>query len=99
MQEAAAADSWFAKPLENLQQGSPTAAAVTLEYLRRSRLLGLGQVLELDLVVAKQCLRHPDFPEGVRALLIDKDKAPRWSPASPQDVTTALVEEFFSPVD
>jgi enoyl-CoA hydratase/carnithine racemase len=98
LREAAAADSWFAKPLENLQQGSPTAAAVTLEYLRRCRLLGLGQVLELDLVVAKQCLRHPDFPEGVRALLIDKDKSPRWSPPDPEAVTSALVEEFFTPV-
>jgi len=99
LQEAAAVDDWFARPLENLQQGSPTAAAVTLEYLRRCRLLGLAQVLELDLVVAKQCLRHPDFPEGVRALLIDKDKSPRWSPADPEAVTAALVEEFFSAED
>lgn len=98
LQEAAAVDRWFVKPLENLQQGSPTAAAVTLEYLRRCRLLGLAQVLELDLVVARQCLRHPDFPEGVRALLIDKDKSPRWSPATAEAVTPALVEEFFSPV-
>ena len=97
LQEAAAVDDWFARPLENLQQGSPTAAAVTLDYLRRCRLLGLAQVLELDLVVARQCLRHPDFPEGVRALLIDKDKSPRWSPADPEAVTAALVEEFFSP--
>jgi len=98
LQEAAASDEWFAKPLANLQEGSPTAAAVTLEYLRRCRLLGLGQVLELDLVVARQCLRHPDFPEGVRALLIDKDKAPRWSPPTRQALSAALVEEFFSPL-
>ncbi len=98
LQEAAAADSWFEKPLANLAQGSPTAAAVTLEYLRRCRLLGLAQVLELDLVLARQCQRHPDFPEGVRALLIDKDKAPRWSPATSAEVTPTLVEEFFSPL-
>ena len=42
LQEAAAVDDWFAKPLANLREGSPTAAAVTLEYLRRCRLLGLG---------------------------------------------------------
>jgi enoyl-CoA hydratase/carnithine racemase len=99
LQEAGAADEWFAKPLANLIGGSPTAAAVTLEYLRRSRLLGLAQVLELDLVVARQCLRHPDFPEGVRALLIDKDKSPRWSPETPAGVSEALVEEFFAPVE
>jgi enoyl-CoA hydratase/carnithine racemase len=98
LQEAAADDAWFAAPLANLTEGSPTAAAVTLEYLRRCRLLGLAQVLELDLVVAKQCQRHPDFPEGVRALLLDKDKSPRWSPATPAEVTPALVEEFFAPL-
>ena len=98
LREAASADSWFDKPLANLVQGSPTAAAVTLEYLRRCRLLGLAQVLELDLVLAMQCQRHPDFPEGVRALLIDKDKAPRWSPQTAAEVTPALVEAFFSPV-
>jgi enoyl-CoA hydratase/carnithine racemase len=99
LQEAAADDPWFAAPLANLAEGSPTAAAVTLEYLRRCRLLGLAQVLELDLVVAKQCQRHPDFPEGVRALLLDKDKSPRWSPATPAEVTPALVEEFFAQLD
>jgi enoyl-CoA hydratase/carnithine racemase len=97
LREAASSDSWFDKPLASLLQGSPTAAAVTLAYLRRCRLLGLEQVLELDLVLAMQCQRHPDFPEGVRALLIDKDKAPRWSPATAADVTPALVEEFFTP--
>jgi enoyl-CoA hydratase/carnithine racemase len=98
LREAAEADPWFAKPLANLAEGSPTAAAVTLEYLRRCRLLGLAQVLELDEVVAMQCLRHHDFPEGVRALLIDKDKSPRWSPATAGEVTPGLVAEFFEPV-
>lgn len=97
LREAAESDPWFRKPLENLLAGSPTAAAVTFEYLRRCRLLGLSQVLELDLVMAMQCLRHKDFPEGVRALLIDKDKAPHWSPATAAEVTPALVAEFFSP--
>ena len=98
LQEAAAADSWFEKPLASLTQGSPTAAAVTLEYLRRCRLLGLAQVLELDLVLALQCQRHHDFPEGVRALLLDKDKSPRWSPATAAEVSPALVAKFFSPL-
>lgn len=97
LEEAVARDTWFARPLDNLVKGSPTAAAVTLEYLRRCRLLGLRQVLDLDLILARQCQRHPDFPEGVRALLIDKDKAPRWSPASTAEVTPGLVAEFFSP--
>lgn len=93
--EAAAEDPWFERAHANLAQGSPTGAAVTLEYLRRCRLLGLKQVLELDLVVAMQCQRHPDFPEGVRALLIDKDRKPRWQPARAEDLDADYVAGFF----
>lgn len=98
LREAAKTDAWFERPLANLLEGSPTAAAVTLEYLRRCRLLGLEQVLELDRVVAMQCQRQHDFPEGVRALLIDKDKSPRWSPAAAADVSPELVAAFFEPM-
>jgi enoyl-CoA hydratase len=67
--------------------------------MRRCRLLGLEQVLALDLAVARQCQRHPDFPEGVRALLIDKTRDARWSPPAFADVDAALVDGFFAPLD
>lgn len=92
---AAAEDPWFRGPADSLANGSPTAAHVTWEYLRRCRRLSLAQVFALDLVLARQCQRHPDFPEGVRALLIDKDRRPAWSPARFEDVTPALVAEHF----
>ncbi|MGE0314757.1 MAG: enoyl-CoA hydratase/isomerase family protein [Lautropia sp.] len=95
LQEAAMSDPWFERAYRNLADGSPTGAAVSLEYLRRCRHLGLREVLDLDLVVAKQCQRHHDFPEGVRALLIDKDRKPRWQPANAGDVDQALVDGFF----
>lgn len=96
LEQAAAKEPWFAKPFENLAAGSPTAARVTFEYMRRCRPLGIAQVLALDLVVARQCQRHPDFPEGVRALLIDKTRDPAWSPTGFEAVTDALVAEFFA---
>lgn len=98
LRSAAALEPWFARPLENLANGSPTAARVTFEYMRRCRLLGLEQVLALDLVVARQCQRHHDFPEGVRALLIDKSRDPKWSPATFAGVDDARVEAFFAPL-
>jgi hypothetical protein len=58
--------------------------------------LGIADVLALDLVVAKQCQRHPDFPEGVRALLIDKSRDAQWSPGGFEGVSAGLVEGFFS---
>lgn len=98
LRAAAAREPWFARPLENLAAGSPTAARVTFEYMRRCRLLGLEQVLALDLVVARQCQRHPDFPEGVRALLIDKRRDAVWSPPEFEAVSGRLVAEFFEPL-
>ena len=92
---AAAQDPWFRAPADNLANGSPTAAHVSWEYLRRCRRLSLAQVLALDLVLARQCLRRDDFPEGVRALLIDKDRKPAWSPTRFEDVAPDLVAAHF----
>ena len=93
---AAEEDPYFRVPADNLANGSPTAAHVTFEYLRRTRHLSIAQVLELDLVLARRFQRLHDFPEGVRALLIDKDRAPKWSPPRFEDVTDELVESHFS---
>jgi enoyl-CoA hydratase/carnithine racemase len=92
---AANEDPWFEAPAKSLAQGSPTAAKVSFEYLRRCRRMSLAEVLALDLVLARQFQRHHDFPEGVRALLIDKDRKPRWSPASFDQVDGALVSAHF----
>lgn len=73
-------DPRFAAAEKNLRQGSPTAAILVFEYMKRTKQLSLREVLDLDLRLAKAFSRGKDFPEGVRALLIDKDKNPQWSP-------------------
>lgn len=92
---AAADDPWFAAPARSLAEGSPTAAWVTDAYLQRARHLSLAQVLELDLVLARQFQRHADFPEGVRALLIDKDRKPQWALKDLAAVPADVVEAHF----
>jgi enoyl-CoA hydratase/carnithine racemase len=96
---AAADEPWFRVPADSLAEGSPTAAHVTWEYLRRCRRLSLAEVLAHDLPLARQFLRRADFPEGVRALLIDKDRTPVWSPGRFEDVTPALVAAHFTGQD
>ena len=49
-------------------------------------------------VVMAHVSRHPDFVEGVRALLVDKDNAPRWQPAAPEGVTDAMIDALFAPL-
>jgi len=93
---AAAEDDFFRTAADNLANGSPTAAHVTFEYLRRTRQMSIAEVLRLDLVLARNFQRHHDFPEGVRALLIDKDRSPKWSPSRFDDVDAADVAAHFA---
>lgn len=95
LRAAALADPWFQSIADNLSQGSPTAAFLTLEYMRRAKPLSLAQVLDMDLTVTRACQRAHDFPEGVRALLIDKDRAPKWSPSRFEDVDPGAVAAHF----
>ena len=60
---------------------------------RRARHLSLADVFRLEYQASVGCCMHGDFAEGVRALLIDKDKAPQWQPA-PADITTLMTTRF-----
>jgi enoyl-CoA hydratase len=80
-----------------LQTRSPLAVCVALEAIRRaSRMNTLGQVLEQDLILAGTFASSPDFFEGVRALLVDRDNAPHWSYRSLDDVDPADVARLFT---
>ena len=95
LQRAAQDDAWFESPCLSLTRGSPIAALVTDRYLRESYLRSLDQVLELDLVLARQFLRRKDFAEGVRALLIDKDRKPDWQYKHFSEVPRAEIAAHF----
>ncbi|MGZ6222596.1 MAG: enoyl-CoA hydratase/isomerase family protein [Syntrophales bacterium] len=69
-----------------LSERSPTALALTLRLLRHNEHLPMDKVYEADFRAMQFIVRHPDFLEGVRARIIDKDDQPRWQPASINDV-------------
>ncbi|MGW6705807.1 enoyl-CoA hydratase/isomerase family protein [Streptomyces sp. NPDC054956] len=84
---------------ETILAKSPTALKVTLEALRRAAgLEGLESVLEQELRVSANMLASPDLVEGIRAQVVDKDRNPRWSPATLREVDGADVERFFAPI-
>lgn len=87
---------WAEETVKVLDSRSPLAMSVTLELLRRGRGLSLGDCFALELHLDRQWFAKGDIMEGVRALLIDKDKAPRWNPASIDAVTPSQVQAFFS---
>ncbi|MFI2641732.1 enoyl-CoA hydratase/isomerase family protein [Streptomyces sp. NPDC018610] len=84
---------------ETLLTRSPTALKVTLAALRRARRLGsLERVLDQEYRVSCAALATRDLVEGIRAQVVDKDRRPRWSPSTPEEVTDTDVERFFAPL-
>lgn len=84
---------------ESVRRMCPTSVAVTLAQLDRTRRLGLGlaEVLHDDLRVLGRLAPRPDFAEGVRAQVIDKDRNPRWSPARVEDLDPAELAAILAP--
>lgn len=78
-----------------LRVRSPFAIHVSLRALRRAASLQLSEVLGQDLRLAERMV-PVDFPEGVRALLVDKDHAPAWRWARIEDVPKEAVDEVFA---
>ena len=65
----------------SLRAASPTSLQITLDLLQRTRTASLAKCLEIEYTLAREVTRGPDFSEGVRAMLVDKDRSPVW-PAS-----------------
>ncbi|VEG39137.1 enoyl-CoA hydratase/carnithine racemase [Mycolicibacterium flavescens] len=83
-----------------IESRSPVSVSVALEALRRAAELDtLEDVLRQEYRTSCGALRSHDFVEGIRAQVVDKDRNPKWSPASLAAVTTADVEDYFAPAD
>ena len=76
---------------------APTSVKVTLQALRDARLLDLEDCLDAEFRVSCSITRSPDFAEGVRAAVVDKDRAPRWQPARLSEVGRQDVLRHFAP--
>ncbi|UNK45255.1 enoyl-CoA hydratase/isomerase family protein [Arthrobacter sulfonylureivorans] len=82
---------------EEIEAKSPTAVKLTLEALRRAgKMETLEEVLDQDYRLGVRLVAAPDFAEGVRAQVIDKDRNPAWNPATLAEVDRATVESYFA---
>src|SRR5699024_11206230 len=91
-------DAWAAQAAKRIRRNSPTAVKVALESLRRAQGQTLSQALETELRVSVNSQQSPDFIEGVRAQLVDKDRNPQWLPATLAEVTAEHIEAAFAPI-
>jgi enoyl-CoA hydratase len=88
---------WALAVASELLGRSPLSLKITLRHIREAVTLDLRETLHRDYRLGCHCLDAADFTEGVRAVLIDKDGAPKWNPARVEDVTPAMVEAYFAP--
>ena len=79
------------------RSGSPLTARIFVEQMARAAGMTLEDIFRMELMIAYRCARGPEFPEGVRALLVDKDRNPQWLYSSHAEVPQAVVEEHFKP--
>jgi enoyl-CoA hydratase/carnithine racemase len=77
---------------ERLSERSPTAVVMTLQLLRHNEGRPLEEVFQTDLKAAGFLLAHPDYLEGVRARLLEKDDNPQWQPATIEEVGKLALE-------
>ncbi len=92
------ADPWSQQTRNALRQPSPLLLQVSLEQIRRARHMGLAQDLRMERDMMRHCFARgtqSEAFEGIRARVVDKDNAPRWSPPDAAGVTEEMVQAFF----
>lgn len=96
---AARGGEWATKTLAELDRRSPLALKITLAAIRNARALpALEAALNVEYRLTTRLFEHGEFIEGVRALIVDKDKCPKWNPPRLEDVSAEMLEAFFAPL-
>jgi enoyl-CoA hydratase len=88
--------AWGREVAADLRRRSPLSLKITHRHIREAKARDLRQTLHVDYRLAWRCLEAHDFYEGVRAALIDKDGHPLWRPDRLEDVTEAMVDDYFA---
>ena len=85
------------KELATLRTKSPQTCKVALRQLSESlKLSDFAENMAMEYRIASRVIVRPDFAEGVRAVIVDKDNAPQWDPATAEAVTEELIDAIFA---
>ncbi|MGV6807015.1 MAG: enoyl-CoA hydratase/isomerase family protein [bacterium] len=88
-------DKWLSGAAATLAAGCPTTIHLVNEQLTRGKHLSLAECFRMELTMSYHCAHKGNFQEGVRALLIDKDRNPKFDPATLADVTADYIDQHF----
>jgi enoyl-CoA hydratase len=93
-----ASDPWCAAQAATIRSKSPTSLKIALAQVRAGARMDFEEAMQTEFRIVSRICRGHDFYEGVRAVIIDKDNAPRWQPDSLDAVTPAMVAAYFAPL-
>jgi len=87
---------WARETLATLRSMSPSSVLWSFAVMRRGARLSLADCLAMELKLTRHVTAHPDFAEGVRAMVVDKDRKPRWQPARIEEVAGEAIAAMFA---
>jgi len=91
--------AWAGKTAATIRAKSPLSLKVALAQVRRGARWDFAACMRAEFRIVSRIVEGHDFYEGVRAVIVDKDNAPRWRPRSLAEVGEALVERHFAPLE
>ncbi|MEB3414471.1 enoyl-CoA hydratase/isomerase family protein [Alteriqipengyuania sp. WL0013] len=92
-------DEWAQKERDTLGTKSPQTLKVALRQLAEGeRMTDFADNMRMEYRIGSRVLLRPDFAEGVRAVIVDKDHSPKWNPPTPDEVSEELIDSIFAPL-
>jgi enoyl-CoA hydratase/carnithine racemase len=88
-------DPWLQTAAKTFAKGAPSSAALSFELWQRVHRMSLAEVFRLEYRASLGFCAHKDFAEGIRAVLIDKDRNPKWDPATLEEITPEFVADHL----
>lgn len=89
---------WAVKTAETIETKSPTSTLVAFRQVREGAMLDFEECMKLEFRLINGFIKGHDFYEGVRAVVIDKDQAPKWKPAALAEMKAGDVDSYFAPL-
>ena len=86
------------KTIESLNIKSPTSLKVTLKQMQEGIHLTFDECMRMEYRIVNRFIHNLDFFEGIRAMIIDKDKNPRWNPENLQQFSEEMLGQYFAPL-